>query len=141
MSVQLEEFPQSSGLIGHSNQANTSNDVNALKGEESRKSIEIAEYLLDKKLYLSALEYYFEQLERGKSIKILHEFFTSPNFVDNLNNLSSVESPSLLMGKYPSLSSLDSSDIGRISDDGNTVEEKLKGSVNFTLIFVYLSNE
>nr|CAH8875576.1 unnamed protein product [Trichobilharzia regenti] len=126
MSVQLEEFPQSSGLIGHSNQANTSNDVNALKGEESRKSIEIAEYLLDKKLYLSALEYYFEQLERGKSIKILHEFFTSPNFVDNLNNLSSVESPSLLMGKYPSLSSLDSSDIGRISDDGNTVEEKLK---------------
>ncbi|CAH8675144.1 unnamed protein product [Schistosoma bovis] len=95
------------------------------KNEDSRKSIEVAEYLLDKKLFLSALEYYFEQLERGKSIKLLHEFFTSPNFVDNLN-LSSVESSSLLMGKYPSLSSLDSSDIGRISDDGNTLEEKLK---------------
>lgn len=68
------------------------------KNEDSRKSIEVAEYLLDKKLFLSALEYYFEQLERGKSIKLLHEFFTSPNFVDNLN-LSSVESSSLLMGK------------------------------------------
>ncbi|VDP78497.1 unnamed protein product [Schistosoma mattheei] len=112
-------------------------DEESQKNEDSRKSIEVAEYLLDKKLFLSALEYYFEQLERGKSIKLLHEFFTSPNFVDNLN-LSSVESSSLLMGKqicsflimyigkYPSLSSLDSSDIGRISDDGNTLEEKLK---------------
>lgn len=33
----------------------------------------------------------------------------------------------MYVGKYPSLSSLDSSDIGRISDDGNTLEEKLKG--------------
>ncbi|TNN13921.1 LisH domain and HEAT repeat-containing protein [Schistosoma japonicum] len=98
---------------------------NVQKIDDNRKSIEVAEYLLDKKLFLSALEYYFEQLERGKSIKILHEFFTSPNFVDNLN-LSSTESSNLLVGKYSSLSSLDSSDIGRISDDGNTLEEKLK---------------
>ncbi|CAH8596701.1 unnamed protein product [Schistosoma turkestanicum] len=123
MSVHIEKTP-------HTNYSNNLNESHEFKAEsqekgDGQKSIEVAEYLLNKKFFLSALEYYFEQLERGKSIKVLHEFFTSPNFVDNLN-LSSADSSSLLIGKYPSLSSLGSSDIGRISDDGNTLEEKLK---------------
>ncbi|CAH8288190.1 unnamed protein product, partial [Heterobilharzia americana] len=122
MSVQLDELSRPPILHGNLTQTNNYDNGNPLKSEDSRQSIEVAEYLLDKKFFLSALEYYFEQLERGKSIKVLHEFFTSPNFVDNLNLSTELSS----LGKYPSLSSLDSSDIGRISDDGNTLEEKLK---------------
>lgn len=91
----------------------------------SHKDIEVAEYLMDRKLYLSALEYYFEQLERGKKIHVLQNFFTDLNLLDvPISNFGEETQSSI--AHYQSVSTLDSVDIGRASDDGNGLEDKLK---------------
>ncbi|VDP94124.1 unnamed protein product [Echinostoma caproni] len=91
----------------------------------SHRDIEVAEYLMDRKLHLSALEYYFEQLERGKKINLLHNFFTDASSLDASGPQLNEEGP-FAIAAYRSVSTLDSVDIGRASDDGNSLEDKLK---------------
>ncbi|THD22721.1 LisH domain and HEAT repeat-containing protein [Fasciola hepatica] len=91
----------------------------------SHKDIEVAEYLMDRKLHLSALEYYFEQLERGKRINLLQNFFTDLSLLD-MPFPPLGEETQCAVAHYQSVSTLDSVDIGRTSDDGNGLEDKLK---------------
>lgn len=119
----------------------------------SHKDIEVAEYLIDRKLYLSALEYYFEQLERGKKIHVLQNFFTDLTLSDVPISTFGEETQSSIgscfsvylsvfhhcahLAHYQSVSTLDSVDIGRASDDGNGLEDKLKG-MEYSLFVIHI---
>ncbi|KAF5395714.1 hypothetical protein PHET_11649 [Paragonimus heterotremus] len=92
--------------------------------DEDASAVEIAEFLLEQKLYLTALEYYFEQLERGRRISMLGTFFSNATFFEQIHPAK--DDGLFGIVHYQSVSTLDSIDIGRISDDGNNLEEKVK---------------
>ncbi|KAG5452773.1 RAB11-binding protein relch [Clonorchis sinensis] len=86
---------------------------------------DVADYLLKEKLHLSALEYYFEWLDRGRRIPTLHRFFSDASCFEQFT--SSLKDEAIYgFAHCHSISTLDSIDMGRISDDGNSLEEKLK---------------
>ena len=48
---------------------------------------EIASRLLDKKLYLSALELYYELLENNLEVPVLRDFFSNPGNFETFYNI------------------------------------------------------
>ncbi|CAH8663013.1 unnamed protein product [Dicrocoelium dendriticum] len=87
-------------------------------------ALTVAQYLIEEKFYLTALEFHFEQLDRGTCLPQLNGFFSNASFFENMCGLKCEGPPTV--ARCSSVSTLDSMDIGRISDDGNSVEEKLK---------------
>eukprot|EP00118_Oscarella_pearsei_P026326 m.309769 g.309769 ORF g.309769 m.309769 type:complete len:1074 (+) comp47698_c0_seq1:27-3248(+) len=78
----------------------------------------IAEHLLANHLVLSALELHLELVEFGKELPVLRDFFSNPgNF----------ERPIQLQGlsRSASISTFDSFDVSRYSDDGRDEDDKI----------------
>ncbi|CAL8103042.1 unnamed protein product [Calicophoron daubneyi] len=120
----------SNGLSGRRHSSDSSGQRAAIaedcSGRMQDEENMVADYLLEQKLYLSALEYYFENLERGRKIPVLHNFFADASFFEKLNPVHDDLCCGGVDSHYQSVSTLDSFDIGRISDDGNTLEERVK---------------
>lgn len=89
------------------------------------KSIEeIADILLQEKLVLTALELHSELLESGKELSNLRDYFSNPgNFDHALPQALMVVKSEIV--RTPSMSTFDSLELGRYSDDGRDADERV----------------
>ncbi|KAL1489480.1 hypothetical protein ABEB36_014368 [Hypothenemus hampei] len=81
---------------------------------------EIAEKLLEDRLFLSALELHTELIEAGKELRILRNFFSNPG-----NFEASTQDCSTRLSRSGSQVTLDSLDLTRYSEDGTFGDERV----------------
>ncbi|VDN98800.1 unnamed protein product [Rodentolepis nana] len=96
-------------------------------GSNISSELTFSDYLISGKFFLTALEFYYELLERGISCSLLEDFFSNP---ENFYKPELTQLDVLSINSRVSLSTLDSADLRSGSEDQNSLEEQLKGNHN-----------
>ena len=150
----FEESPDTTPPAVHHPQA-------AKEPDKPSKSLEeVAEVLLREKLVLTALELNTELLENGKEISKLRDYFSNPGNFEHVmpqiaatiksdigithSTIQPIAPPisfildvfSFPPGRTPSMSTFDSLELGRYSDDGRDADEKVAGVKFDTCLFL-----
>ncbi|VDK80169.1 unnamed protein product [Dibothriocephalus latus] len=99
-------------------------DINSVDNV-SIESDGLAKYLLKENLLLTALEYHYELLERGKMVECLKDFFENPSNFDTFENFQPPEAP---LKSCVSVSTLDSMDLHADTEDTSAIQNQVKAT-------------
>ncbi|XP_037612641.1 RAB11-binding protein RELCH homolog isoform X3 [Sebastes umbrosus] len=128
----------SSNRTSPSGAANTNTTTSAMAAAETRISVDgIAAQLIRDQYILTALEFHTELLEAGRELPRLRDYFSNPGNFERQSGTppakDQVLGPGGPLNRAGSISTLDSLDFARYSDDGNRESDERVAVLEFEL--------